>query len=76
MLGQFNLNGIPPGPRGVPKIEVTFDVDRNGIMTITAIEKATGKTNNILITNNKDRLTETEIEKLIKEAEINKAQDD
>ena len=45
-------------------------------MTITAIEKATGKTNNILITNNKDRLTETEIEKLIKEAEINKAQDD
>src|SRR5207244_9506565 len=52
-LGKFNLDGIPPAPRGVPQIEVTFDLDANGIMTVSAVDKSTGKASNITITNDK-----------------------
>ncbi len=76
LLGKFNLEGIPPGPRGTPQIEVTFDVDANGIMNVNATEKGTGKSNAITITNEKGRLNEEEIERLVKEAEANKAEDD
>jgi len=76
ILGKFNLDGIPPGPRGVPQIEVTFDVDANGIMNVSALEKATGKENKITITNEKGRLSENDIEKLVKEAENFKAEDE
>jgi len=69
LLGKFNLEGIPPAPRGTPQIEVTFDVDANGIMNITALEKSTGKSKNITITNQKGRLDDTEIDRLVKEAE-------
>jgi L1 cell adhesion molecule like protein len=68
-LGKFNLDGIPPAPRGTPQIEVTFDVDANGIMNITAMEKGSGKSQNITITNEKGRLSEDDIDKLVKEAE-------
>ena len=68
-LGEFSLDGIPPAPRGTPQIEVTFDVDANGIMNITAMEKGSGKSQNITITNEKGRLSEDDIEKLVKEAE-------
>ena len=53
ILGKFELSGIPPAPRGVPQIEVTFDIDANGILNVTAIEKSTGKENKITITNDK-----------------------
>jgi len=76
MLGKFNLEGIPPAPRGTPQIEVTFDVDANGIMNITAMEKSTGKSQNITITNEKGRLDENEIDRLVKEAEKYKAEDE
>jgi len=75
-LGEFKLDGIPPAPRGTPQIEVTFDVDANGIMNITALEKSTGKSKNITITNQKGRLDDSEIERLVKEAEQYKAEDD
>ena len=55
LLGKFNLEGIPPAPRGVPQIEVTFDIDANGIMNVSASDKGTGKTNKITITNDKGR---------------------
>lgn len=74
-LGQFNLDGIAPAPRGVPQIEVTFDVDENGIMNIHAEDKATKKQNKITITNNKGRLSKEEIEKCIREAEKNREED-
>jgi len=67
-LGTFNLEGIPPAPRGVPQIEVTFEVDSNGIMNISASEKATGKTNNITIKNDKGRLSNNDIERMVNEA--------
>ncbi len=76
LLGKFELSGIPPAPRGVPQIEVTFDVDANGILNVTAVEKATGKTNKITITNDKGRLSKDEIEKLLKEAESFKNEDE
>jgi len=76
LLGKFNLDGIPPAPRGTPQIEVTFDVDANGIMNITATDKGSGKANNITISNEKGRLSEDDIEKLVKEAEQFKAEDD
>lgn len=76
LLGKFNLDGIPPGPRGVPQIEVTFDVDANGIMNVSALEKATGKVNKITITNEKGRLSENDIDKLVKEAEQYKQEDE
>ncbi|KAK0878208.1 Hsp70 chaperone, partial [Friedmanniomyces endolithicus] len=62
-MGKFELTGIPPAPRGVPQIEVTFDLDANGIMNVSALEKGTGKTNKIVITNDKGRLSKEEIER-------------
>lgn len=53
LLGKFDLTGIPPAPRGVPQIEVTFDIDANGIMNVSAVDKSTGKENKITITNDK-----------------------
>lgn len=76
VLGKFELSGIPPAPRGVPQIEVTYDVDANGILNVTALEKATGKSNKITITNDKGRLSKEEIEKLVREAESFKGDDD
>ena len=75
-LGQFQLNGIPPAPRGVPQIEVSFNIDSNGILSVTAEDKSSGNKNNITITNDKGRLTKEEIEKLIKEAEKYKQEDE
>jgi len=75
-LGKFELTGIPPAPRGVPQIEVTFDVDANGIMNVSALEKGTGKTNKIVITNDKGRLSKEEIERMLAEAEKYKAEDE
>ena len=76
LLGKFELSGIPPAPRGVPQIEVTFDVDANGIMNVSALEKGTGKTNKIVITNDKGRLSKEEIERMLAEAEKYKAEDE
>jgi heat shock 70kDa protein 1/2/6/8 len=67
LLGKFQLDGIHPAPRGVPQIEVSFDLDANGIMNVSASDKSTGKTNKITITN--DRLSEDDIERMVKEAE-------
>merc|ERR1719213_794020 len=68
-LGKFDLTGIPPAPKGVPQIEVTFEVDENSIMTISASDKGTGKQESITITNDKGRLTQEEIDRLIAESE-------
>ena len=68
-LGKFDLKGIPPAPRGTPQIEVTFEVDNNGILQVTAADKGTGKSEKIVITNDKGRLTPEEIERMVKEAE-------
>ena len=76
LLGKFNLEGIPPAPRGVPQIEVSFDIDANGIMNVTAIDKGTGKQNKITITNDKGRLSKEEIERMVKESERYKDDDD
>ena len=76
ILGKFELTGIPPAPRGVPQIEVTFDVDANGIMHVSAVDKSTGKENKITITNDKGRLSKEEIEKMVKDAEKYKDEDD
>lgn len=76
ILGKFELAGIPPAPRGVPQIEVTFDIDRNGILNVSAIEKTTGKENKITITNDKGRLSSDEIERMVREAEQYKVEDD
>ncbi|MDH4182478.1 MAG: molecular chaperone DnaK, partial [Betaproteobacteria bacterium] len=73
-LGQFNLEGIPPAPRGMPQIEVTFDIDANGILHVNAKDKATGKENKITIKANSG-LSEGEIERMVKDAEANKAED-
>merc|ERR1712193_74950 len=75
-LGKFDLTGIPPAPRGVPQIEVTFDIDANGILNVSAADKSTGKQNKITITNDKGRLSKDEIERLVKEAEKFKSEDD
>jgi len=75
LLGKFELTGIPPAPRGVPQIEVTFDVDANGIINVSAVEKGTGKTNKIVITNDKGRLSKEEIERMLAEAEKYKEED-
>ena len=74
-LGNFELNGIPPAPRGVPQIEVTFDIDANGIMNIEAQDKTSGNKKNITITNDKGRLTAEDIERMVQEAEQNKEED-
>ncbi len=68
-LGQFDLNGIPPAPRGTPQIEVTFEVDANGILNVAAEDKGTGKKEKITITAEKGRLSQDEIERMVKEAE-------
>jgi len=70
------LDGIPPAPRGVPQIEVTFDLDANGILTVTAVDKSTGKTQNIKIKNDKGRLSEAEIKRMVEEAEKYKEEDE
>jgi heat shock 70kDa protein 1/2/6/8 len=75
-LGEFHLEGIPPAPRGVPQIEVSFDIDANGILAVSATEKGTGKANKIEIKNDKGRLTSEEIERMVKEAEQFKEQDE
>lgn len=75
-LGQFQLDGIAPAARGVPQIEVTFDIDENGIMNINAEDKATKKVNKITITNDKGRLSKSDIEKLVSDAEKYKAEDE
>ena len=74
-LGDFKLEGIPPMPRGVPQIEVSFDVDANGILNVSAAEKSTGKSNKIAITNDKGRLSREDIERLVEEAEKYAAED-
>jgi heat shock 70kDa protein 1/2/6/8 len=76
LLGKFELSGIPPAPRGVPQIEVTFDIDANGILNVSAEDKSTGKKNKITITNDKGRLTKEQIEKMVQEAEKYKAEDE
>jgi L1 cell adhesion molecule like protein len=75
-LGKFELTAIPPAPRGVPQIEVTFDIDANGIMNVSAIEKGSGKTNKITITNDGSRLSKDDIQKMVDEAERYKQDDD
>lgn len=76
LLGKFELSGIPPAPRGVPQIEVTFDLDANGILNVTAVDKSTGRENKITITNDKGRLSKDEIEKMVRDAEKFKDEDD
>jgi molecular chaperone DnaK (HSP70) len=68
-LGKFELTNIPPAPRGVPQIEVTFELDANGILKVSAVDKGTGKSESITITNDKGRLTAEEIERMVEEAE-------
>jgi len=75
-LGKFNLEGIPPAPRGVPQIEVTFDIDANGILNVSAVDKAGGKSNKITITNEKGRLSKEDIERMVNEAEKYKNEDE
>ncbi|ORX94891.1 heat shock protein 70 [Basidiobolus meristosporus CBS 931.73] len=76
ILGKFELTGIPPAPRGVPQIEVTFDVDANGILNVSALDKTTGRSNKITITNDKGRLSKEDIERMVSEAEKYKAEDE
>ncbi|KAL5511185.1 SSA2 [Sanghuangporus vaninii] len=76
LLGKFELTGIPPAPRGVPQIEVTFDIDANGILNVSASDKTTGKSNRITITNDKGRLSKEDIERMVKEAEQFKSEDE
>merc|ERR1719289_722128 len=76
LLGKFELSGIPPAPRGVPQIEVTFDIDANAILNVSACDKSTGKENKITITNDKGRLSKEEIERMVNEAEKYKEEDD
>ncbi|KXJ28230.1 heat shock cognate 71 kDa protein [Exaiptasia diaphana] len=76
LLGKFELTGIPPAPRGVPQIDVTFDVDANGILNVSAVDKSTGKENKITITNDKGRLSKEDIERMVQEAEKYKDEDE
>jgi len=75
LLGKFELSGIPPAPRGVPQIEVTFDLDANGILNVTAVDKGSGKSRNIQIKNESGRLSKEEIERMLAEAEKYKEED-
>ena len=75
-LGQFELTGIPPMPRGQPQIEVSFDLDANGILNVSAKEKTTGKEQNIIITNDGSRLSDEQIQKMVEEAERFKNEDE
>ncbi len=74
-LGQFNLEGIPPAPRGMPQVEVTFDIDANGILHVTAQDKATGKEQQITVTASTN-LNKEDIDRMVRQAEINKAADE
>lgn len=76
LLGKFQMNGIAPAPRGVPQIEVVFDIDSNGILNVSASDKATGKSEKITITNDKGRLSQEEIERMVDEAERFKEDDE
>lgn len=76
LLGRFDLTGIPPAPRGVPKIDVTFDLDANGILNVSAKENSTGRSKNIVIKNDKGRLSQAEIDRMVSEAERYKEEDD
>ncbi|XP_045767949.1 heat shock protein 68-like [Maniola jurtina] len=76
LLGTFNLTGIPPAPRGIPQIEVTFDIDANGILSVSAHDTSTGRSEQITISNDKGRLDKKEIEKMLQDAEKFKAEDD
>ncbi|XP_017486823.1 PREDICTED: heat shock 70 kDa protein cognate 4 [Rhagoletis zephyria] len=76
LLGKFELSGIPPAPRGVPQIEVTFDIDANGILNVTALERSTNKENKITITNDKGRLSKEDIERMVNEAEKYRTEDE
>lgn len=76
MLGKFELTGIPPAPRGVPQINVAFNIDANGILNVSAEDKTDGVKNKITITNDKGRLSKDEIEKMVKDAEKYKAEDE
>jgi L1 cell adhesion molecule like protein len=67
LLGKFELSGIPPAPRGVPQINVVFDIDANGILNVSAEDKTTGQKNKITITNDKGRLSKDEIERMVQE---------
>jgi len=75
ILGKFQLDGIPPAPRGTPQIEVTFDLDANGVLNVNAVDKAGGKSNKITITNDKGRLSKEDIERMVSEAEKFKEED-
>ncbi|KAL7410446.1 heat shock cognate 70 [Mrakia frigida] len=75
LLGKFELSGIPPAPRGVPQIEVTFDIDANAILNVSAADKTTGKSSRITITNDKGRLSKEDIERMVSEAEKYKDED-
>ena len=75
-LGKFELSGIPPAPRGVPQIEVSFDVDANGILNVNALDKTTGKSEKITITNDKGRLSKEDIDKMVDDAEKYKEEDE
>ena len=74
-LGEFNLNGIPPMPRGIPQIEISYDVDANGILNVNAVEKSSGKSEKITVTNDKGRLSKDDIEKMLNDAEKYKEED-
>merc|ERR1739849_44788 len=76
LLGKFDLSGITPAPRGVPQIEVTFDIDANGILNVSAADKSSGKSEKITIKNEKGRLNNEEIEKMVADAEKYKAEDE
>jgi L1 cell adhesion molecule like protein len=76
LLGRFELMGIAPAPRGVPKIEISFDIDANGMLNVTAVDKGTNKSNNIVIKNDRNRLSKEDIEKLVKDAEKYKEEDE
>merc|ERR1712083_1266671 len=76
LLGKFHLDGIPPAPRGVPQVEVTFDIDANGILNVSAQDKSTGKSNQITITNEKGRLSQSDIDRMVQEAEKYRAEDE
>jgi len=75
LLGRFELSGIPPAPRGVPQIEVTFDLDANGILNVSAVDKGSGKQSKITITNDSGRLSKEEVERMVRDAERFKAED-
>ena len=76
LLGEFDLSGIPPAPKEVPKLEVTFDIDANGILNVSAMDKTTGKSNKITITNDAGRFTKEDIEKMVADANKFKADDE